>query len=218
MRWKFILGIKKLIMLFLIIGTLLVSVNFSLATDNEKQSNTNIVKADKSVKIVHKLLKSDQSHKIADSSNKKKVNQSKKIVDSSNKKMVNHSKKIVDSSKKKKVNPSKKKITNSSKMKIAESEYIVINEFKKSYKPRLVKYNSKELISKAKCSCGKKGYSKFHSTKFENFCVCCKKNGQLIFRDHYEGEWTCKACGADYCLATGKVKLSHSKKFLNNID
>jgi len=190
-------------MLFLIIGTLLVSVNFSLATDNEKQSNTNIVKADKSVKIVHKLLKSDQSHKIADSSNKKKVNQSKKIV---------------DSSKKKKVNPSKKKITNSSKMKIAESEYIVINEFKKSYKPRLVKYNSKELISKAKCSCGKKGYSKFHSTKFENFCVCCKKNGQLIFRDHYEGEWTCKACGADYCLATGKVKLSHSKKFLNNID
>ncbi|MCL2115454.1 MAG: hypothetical protein FWH29_04460 [Methanobrevibacter sp.] len=152
-------------MLFLIIGTLLVSTNFSLATDNVVKSNTKFTETDKPVEL------------------------------------ANNSKAIVIQSKNKNIEP----------------KYTVINQYNKSYEPRYVKYNKKEVISKAKCSCGKKSYKKFHITKFKNYCICCKKSGQLVYRAHHEGEWTCKACGADYCLATGKEKLSHSKKFLKKI-
>ncbi|MCL2156836.1 MAG: hypothetical protein FWH54_02310 [Methanobrevibacter sp.] len=239
----------------------MVSVNFSLATDGVKQSNTKIVKSDKFAKVEHKSLNIKQSiskstissknkninltkkkvnssvKKKTSISSKKKVNSSvkkktsissKKKVNSSTKKKTSiSSKKKVNSSakkktsisSKKKVNSSaKKKIINSAKKKIINLEYIVIDEYNKSYEPRYVKYNSKELISKAKCSCGKKSYNKFYTTKFQNYCMCCKKSGQIVYRAHYEGEWTCKACGADYCLVTGKVKLSHSKKFLKKID
>ncbi|MDR2966865.1 MAG: hypothetical protein LBU74_02825 [Methanobacteriaceae archaeon] len=112
-------------------------------------------------------------------------------------------------------------VTNKSKIvnqpKSNQPKYIVVDKYNKSYEPRYVKYNKKEVISKAKCSCGKKTYKKFHNTKFKNYCICCKKNGQLVYRAHYEGEWTCKACGADYCLATGKEKLSSSKKSLKKM-
>lgn len=153
-------------MLFLIIGTLLVSINFSLATDNVTQSNKEVKKTEKSVEVTNKT----------------------------------------------------KKIVNTTKKKIIEPKYTVIGKSKKVYGPRYVKYNKKEVISKAKCSCGKKSYSKYHITKFKNYCILCKKSGELTYRAHYEGEWTCKACGADYCLATGKEKLSSSKKSLKKVN
>lgn len=153
-------------MLFLIIGTLLVSINFSLATENVTQSNIKVVKTDKTVEV---------------------ENKSKKIV-------------------------------NQTKKKIIKPKYTVIGKSKKIYGPRYVKYNKKEVISKAKCSCGKESYNKYHIAKFKNYCTLCKKNGQLVYRAHYEGEWTCKSCGADYCLTTGKEKLSSSGKKLKKIE
>jgi N-acetylmuramoyl-L-alanine amidase len=111
-----------------------------------------------------------------------------------------------------------KNITNQPKNKVIKPKYTIISKSKKVYGPKYVKFNKKELISKAKCSCGKKSYEKHHITKFKNYCTLCKKSGQMTYRAHYEGEWTCKACGADYCLATGKEKISSSEKSLKKIE
>lgn len=104
-------------------------------------------------------------------------------------------------------------------IKTAEAgKYIVLSKSKKSYGPRQIKYNKKELISKSKCSCGRKSYSKFYVSKFYNYCPFCKKAGVMKYRDHHEGEWTCKVCKADFCLVTGKEKLKKSRKNLKEID
>ena len=147
-------------------GTLLVGMNVSLATNDVIESNEKVVKTEKSVEM---------------------TNKSEKIV-------------------------------NQTKNKTIAQKYTVIGKSKKSYGPQYVKYNKDEVSSKAKCSCGKESYSTYHETKFKNYCTLCKKNGQLVYRAHYEGEWTCKACGADYCLTTGKEKLSSSKKTLKKIE
>jgi len=160
MRRKFILGIKKSLVLCFVIVTL-VSINFAMAADNVSPLKAKFIKIDKSVEVM-----------------------------------------------------SKSKTVEQSKEEVISPEYTIIQEHGKSYHPRYVRYNEDEVSSKAKCSCGKKSYSKFHTTKFQNYCVLCKKSGKLIYRPHFEGEWTCNACGADYCLATGKEKYSWSRKVL----
>lgn len=100
---------------------------------------------------------------------------------------------------------------------VPKESYISIGVSKKAYGPRYIKYNSKELLSKAKCSCGRKSYNKFYKTKYKNYCPFCKKNGVMTYRNHYEGEWTCKKCKADFCLADGKEKLYKARKTLTKI-
>ena len=132
-------------------------------------------------------------------------------------KVTHSSKKVTKTAKTVKL-ANKSKIIIQTKRMTIEPKYTFIGKSKKSYGPRYVKYNKDELISKAKCSCGKKSYSKYYTTMFKNYCVLCNKGGQIVYRDHYEGEWTCKACGADYCLVTGKIKLSSSGKYLIKLE
>ena len=131
--------------------------------------------------------------------------------------VVNSTIKVVETDNSVEVVSKSKNIINQTKKKEIEPEYTVINKSSKSYQPLYIKYNENELISNAKCSCGKKSYTKHHITQFKNYCPLCKKSGQISYRAHYEGEWTCKSCGADFCLATGKEKLSSSKKYLKEI-
>jgi len=76
------------------------------------------------------------------------------------------------------------------------------------YGPIDVKFNSKYLISTARCSCGVKGNYFYHSAAFINYCPYCKVNGTMHFYDHPrispEGMWYCLRCDSDYCLVTGK--------------
>jgi len=75
-----------------------------------------------------------------------------------------------------------------------------------------VKVTSKTVIATAKCSCGALGNYNFHTGAFVNYCPKCHKYGVLKWnpKGTAEGEWTCSACGADYCAACGKIKIKGS--------
>ena len=53
------------------------------------------------------------------------------------------------------------------------------------------------------------------SGTFLNYCPICHSYGCLIYnpKHTYEGEWTCKKCGADYCIC-GKCKATGSNVHL----
>jgi len=76
------------------------------------------------------------------------------------------------------------------------------------FAPIDVKYNSRYLISTARCSCGKKGDYSYYSAAFINYCPYCKIHGSMsYFADNRicpEGMWFCLRCDSDYCLVTGK--------------
>jgi hypothetical protein len=75
-----------------------------------------------------------------------------------------------------------------------------------------VKVTSTTVSATAKCSCGALGNYNFHTATFKNYCPKCHKSGTLKWNPKAtaEGEWTCSACGADYCAACGKIKLKGS--------
>jgi hypothetical protein len=71
------------------------------------------------------------------------------------------------------------------------------------------KVTSTTVTATAKCSCGALGNYNLHTATFQNYCPKCHKSGTLKYNPKAtaEGEWTCGACGADYCAACGKIKL-----------
>jgi hypothetical protein len=62
-------------------------------------------------------------------------------------------------------------------------------------------------------SCNKGWY--YTSGTFLNYCPECGATGTLKWnpKDTVEGEWTCSACGADYCVC-GKEKTNGKAKNL----
>jgi uncharacterized protein YbcV (DUF1398 family) len=79
-----------------------------------------------------------------------------------------------------------------------------------------VKLTSSIVSASAKCSCGALGDYNFHTGTFQNYCPECHKSGVLKFnpKGTAEGEWTCGSCGADYCAACGKEKISSKSTHL----
>lgn len=67
----------------------------------------------------------------------------------------------------------------------------------------------------AKPSVGGYGYS-YGTHSFVNYCPYSKTHGCLESNPKgvAEGEWTCKLCGADYCMYTGKEKYTWSDVYL----
>lgn len=59
---------------------------------------------------------------------------------------------------------------------------------------------------------------KWYQKTFIDYCPHCHKYNVLYdahkWQARYEHEWTCRACGADYCAVTGKEKYSWSHYYL----
>ena len=74
-----------------------------------------------------------------------------------------------------------------------------------------------EIISHSGMNSCSKGWY-YTSGTFLNYCPDCGSSGSLTWnpKGTIEGEWTCSACGSDYCVC-GQEKTNGKAKHLINV-
>ena len=73
-----------------------------------------------------------------------------------------------------------------------------------------------EIISHSGMNTCNKGWH-YTSGTFLNYCPDCGATGSLTWnpKDTIEGEWTCSACGSDYCICGREKTYGPAKHLIN---